>query len=321
MFPFDLHLHSSASDGLLDYQELFAICHQRGLEGIAITDHNCAIDHRLLRQAAKQYNMEFLPAVEIKTNCTAALASFFRPEKAKQSFAIQELLIYGLDTENTEFLELSSQHLACRQEYVKNLCRLITGQSSSKIDGLNFSEPIYLDSKEILQKKGYCGSERIISYLIEHYRHRALSPTWGRREVKKFVTSFSEQATASLADPFYKMDIFQGIKLAKRWGKLVVLAHPFAAKRHDFFDFYQQFLFPQLVEAGLDGLECYYPDHNIPQKTFLEKEAKTYNLILTGGSDFHNFSDPLYLPGNHGITKKNFEKIKNLIYERGIFKL
>jgi predicted metal-dependent phosphoesterase TrpH len=312
MFHFDLHLHTSASDGALDFHSLFSFCQKRGIRGLAVTDHNCSVPFADLSAAAAFNNLEIIPAVEIKTSCFDSLADYAGVDFARKSFTVQELLIYGLDTENSEFLEYSRRHLACRREYVQNLCRLLSGRSSNEIEGLDFAEPLILDEAEILSVDGYIGSERIISYLVDNYREKAYKPDWGRAEVKKFVTSLSMEAISGLDDPFYQMDIFEGLKLAEKWGKVVVLAHPFAASRKNFSDFYRDFLFPRLSASGLNGLECSYPEHSREQRSFLQQEANRYQFLLTGGSDFHNLRDERYLPGFCGVDEKIFRKIKNL---------
>ena len=50
-------------------------------------------------------------------------------------------------------------------------------------------------------------------------------------------------------------------------------------------------LIPQLVEAGLDGVEVYYPKHTPEQQAELLGLALQYNLVITGGSDFHMLDD------------------------------
>lgn len=314
MFHFDLHLHTSASDGALDFHSLFSFCRKRGIRGLAVTDHNCSVPFADLSAAAAVNDLELIPAVEIKTSCFESLAEYAGVNFARKSFTVQELLIYGLDTENCEFLEYSHRHMACRREYVRNLCCLLSGRSSVEIEGLDFAEPLILDEVEILSGEGYMGSERIISRLVNRYRERANNPYWGRAEVKKFVTSLSVEAVSGLDDPFYRMDIFDGLKLAGKWGKVVVLAHPFAASRKEFSAFYRDFLFPRLSETGLDGLECSYPEHDQEQRFFLQQEAAKYQFLLTGGSDFHNFSDKGYLPGVCGVDELTFRTIKDLCF-------
>ena len=69
------------------------------------------------------------------------------------------------------------------------------------------------------------------------------------------------------------------VRVIRRAGGIAVLAHPGWGVRDE--------LIPPLVDAGLEGLEAYYPDHT-PAMTdrFLELAAR-YHLLVTGGTDFH----------------------------------
>jgi predicted metal-dependent phosphoesterase TrpH len=66
-------------------------------------------------------------------------------------------------------------------------------------------------------------------------------------------------------------------------GGLAVMAHPADSKLVH--------IIPQLVQAGLDGLEVYYPRHTPQQQADLLDIARRYNLLITGGSDFHTLED------------------------------
>ncbi len=44
---------------------------------------------------------------------------------------------------------------------------------------------------------------------------------------------------------------------------------------------------PELVEAGLDGIELNHLDHTEEDKQKIMEYAAKYNLVLSGGSDFH----------------------------------
>lgn len=46
-------------------------------------------------------------------------------------------------------------------------------------------------------------------------------------------------------------------------------------------------LVPPLVEAGLQGLEAYYPDHTPAMTAHYLELATRYHLLVTGGTDFH----------------------------------
>lgn len=63
-------------------------------------------------------------------------------------------------------------------------------------------------------------------------------------------------------------------------GGIAVLAHPFSV--------YQlERVLPRLVAAGLDGLEVHYGEYDQDQRRSLADLASAYNLLMSGGSDYH----------------------------------
>lgn len=62
-------------------------------------------------------------------------------------------------------------------------------------------------------------------------------------------------------------------------GGVPVLAHP--GRLTD-----QRYIAP-LIEAGLQGIECYYPEHSPEQTAHYVALAAAHDLVVTGGSDFH----------------------------------
>jgi phosphoribosyl 1,2-cyclic phosphate 1,2-diphosphodiesterase len=44
---------------------------------------------------------------------------------------------------------------------------------------------------------------------------------------------------------------------------------------------------PDLVEAGLQGIEVWHPLHDEKHEEQAKQLAREYDLIMTGGSDFH----------------------------------
>jgi hypothetical protein len=72
----------------------------------------------------------------------------------------------------------------------------------------------------------------------------------------------------------------EAIQLIHDAGGVAVLAHPVFVKN-----------FPALVErlvpAGLDGIELCYPEHSGAIKAQVRDLAQRYDLVMTGGSDFH----------------------------------
>ena len=60
---------------------------------------------------------------------------------------------------------------------------------------------------------------------------------------------------------------------------MAVLAHPMATQRDE--------LIPSLVQAGLQGMEVYYPNSPASVIEYYANIAKKHGLALTGGSDAH----------------------------------
>ena len=62
---FDLHCHSTASDGKLPAPELVARAAERGVQTLAITDHDTVEGYRQGRAAALSHNIELIPGIEL----------------------------------------------------------------------------------------------------------------------------------------------------------------------------------------------------------------------------------------------------------------
>ncbi len=74
----------------------------------------------------------------------------------------------------------------------------------------------------------------------------------------------------------------EGIAVLREAGAVPIWAHPFLFKAAPPAE-----LLPKLVEAGLMGLEVYHPSHSPKQIQTLLGYCETYNLLASGGSDYH----------------------------------
>ncbi len=70
------------------------------------------------------------------------------------------------------------------------------------------------------------------------------------------------------------------VKLVARAGGVAVLAHPGRLK--------DESIIEELVEAGLAGIETFYPTHDQNQVAHFRGIAAEYGLVMTAGSDFHD---------------------------------
>jgi predicted metal-dependent phosphoesterase TrpH len=100
-----------------------------------------------------------------------------------------------------------------------------------------------------------------------------------------------------------RLTMSEAIGLIHGAGGVAVIGHPAHSKLVH--------LIPQLVEAGLDGVEVYYPDHTLGQQAELLEIAARYNLVVTGGSDFHTLDDPQHGQlGSVDVPEDAVEKLK-----------
>jgi 3',5'-nucleoside bisphosphate phosphatase len=65
----DLHVHSNHSDGLKSVGEIVRIASERGLQAIAITDHDVLSGLEEAQAAGLFYHMEIVPGIEISSSC------------------------------------------------------------------------------------------------------------------------------------------------------------------------------------------------------------------------------------------------------------
>lgn len=71
----------------------------------------------------------------------------------------------------------------------------------------------------------------------------------------------------------------EAVEVILKAGGIPVLAHPGWGVQEE--------MIPPLVAGGLEGLEVYYPDHTPALVTRLLEIASQFQLLVTGGTDFH----------------------------------
>jgi hypothetical protein len=79
--------------------------------------------------------------------------------------------------------------------------------------------------------------------------------------------------------PRRRLTPVDAVAVIRRAGGVPVLAHPGLADRDA--------LIPELVAAGLAGIETYYPEHSVAQVTAYRAMCDHLHLVATGGSDYH----------------------------------
>ncbi|MEJ0090380.1 MAG: PHP domain-containing protein [Limisphaerales bacterium] len=113
--------------------------------------------------------------------------------------------------------------------------------------------------------------------------------------------------------PKTKMSALEAVELIHQAGGLAVMAHPGLNRSDD--------IIPALVEAGLDGIECFHTKHSTAMAERYLEIAEKYHLLVTGGSDCHGFSKVKPLIGTVKLPYEHVEKMKAALARRNVASL
>ena len=102
--------------------------------------------------------------------------------------------------------------------------------------------------------------------------------------------------------PKYRLAPAEAFDLVHASGGVAILAHPAIGDMWRHIDI--------LVPAGLDGIEAYHYSHASADIKRAKQVAKQYNLILSGGSDFHGRGSREATPGSLAVPPEYLDRIK-----------
>ena len=89
--------------------------------------------------------------------------------------------------------------------------------------------------------------------------------------------------------PREKIDPFEAIRLIRLAGGVAFFAHPVLC--HMNFDRLKAFI-QELKEHGLTGIEAIYSANSPGDERNFRRIAKEYDLLISGGSDYHGANKP-----------------------------
>lgn len=255
----DLHTHSTASDGTYTPTQLIDYAVSKGLTAIALTDHDTTdgIEEAVLR--AQYYHnqgtdIKVIPGIEFSTD-----------------YFGKDIHIVGL------YVDYQGEFLTKRLSYFKlsrtkrnlEMCQKLTSLGMP----IDYEElcAAYPDGvitrahyAKFMLKKGYVKSvkeafERHIGDgMVAHVRRKNISP-------------------------------MRAVEIIRRAGGIPVLAHPvlYGMSKDRLDD-----LVKRLTGAGLMGIEAVYSTYTPSDERDIRTLASKYNLLISGGSDFHGTNKP-----------------------------
>ena len=245
----DLHMHTNCSDGLFTPEDLVTMAAERGLDCIAITDHDTFCGVERARTKARELGLKYIVGAEI--------SSVFEGMDV-------HMLAYNVDITDPQFNEVITQIADLRnQRNIAIVTKLAEYNINIDLDALK--KQVNSVGRAVIAREmvrlGYC---KDVAEVFDRYLG-----------VGKCCFVQTRRLTP-----------IEAIHFTLRFGGIPVLAHPKQLHMSD--TQFERFLQP-LVKAGLAGIEANYFTHNISERNYYNKMARKYKLIATGGSDFHDY--------------------------------
>ncbi len=287
----DLHMHSSYSDdGEYSPKDLVKMCFENGVKTFAISDHNSAGAIKEARDAAKNFGLTLIPAIEL--DC------FYEGVNI-------HVLGYFIDEEYSGFLEIENDILYKEQLASKERIELVQELG------------IYVDLDEIskLSKNGVVTGEMIAEASLNNEKNRnniLLRPYFqggerGDNPYVNFYWDFCSKGKLCYAKVEY-ISLKEAIYHIKKSGGIPILAHPGVNIWGD------ENILSKIINEGVCGIEVYSSYHSEEKTKFYKEKAKELNVLMTSGSDFHGKTKPkikigsVYCEGNEYVIIKNINK-------------
>ncbi|NOQ45772.1 MAG: PHP domain-containing protein [Desulfobulbaceae bacterium] len=245
----DLHTHSIYSDGTATPAEIVDLAAAKKLHAVSLTDHDTVAGVFEAVKQGRETGITVVPGLEVSA--------------VHRTFSLH-ILGYGIDPTNLKLTNRLGELQDGRRERNRNIL--------DKLQRLGIS--LTLDEVERFSHCGQTGRPHIAKLLM----HKGIVKTMDqafKNYLGRGKPAWSSRFCYSAAET---IDIIHAA------GGVAVLAHP---GQLDPAMKVQPRLIAELVERGLDGLEIFYPTHTKKMKKRLLELAARYNLLATGGSDYH----------------------------------
>ena len=247
MIKADLHMHSTASDGMFAPDELMRRAAGLGFTHVALTDHDSMDGLLLAQKEAQALGMTLIPGVELSCGAQKEI----------------HVLGYGFDPQDSALGAFCRERVRQREvrtaAMVQKLCEL--------------GKPVEM-ARVREMAHGVMGRPHVARAMLEMGYVNSISDAF-ERFLKPGKPAYVPKEDVKVAD---------AVRLIHEAGGVAVLAHPMELKMGDAM---LESLIGEWQTQGLDGVEVYHPSAQNNHASFLKHLAERCGLLMTGGSDFH----------------------------------
>ncbi|MDD3884576.1 MAG: PHP domain-containing protein [Gallionella sp.] len=255
MLNYDLHCHSTVSDGTLTPGELVARAAGRGVTLLALTDHDDTDGLAEARSAAAQHGIEFVNGVEVSV-----------------TWRKHTVHVVGLGIDPTH-PQLAQGLATVRSGRGARAEKMAEALARAGIGGALEGAYRHASNPNMI------GRTHFARFLVESGQCRDVKSVFNRF-LAQGKTGYVPHEWASLAD---------AVSWIRRSGGMAVLAHPgrYMSGRGGMGSKSMRELLAEFVAHGGDGLEIVTGSHTPAQYAEFARYATEFGLLASCGSDFH----------------------------------
>ncbi|MFD2612909.1 PHP domain-containing protein [Paenibacillus gansuensis] len=269
----DLHTHTSASDGTNPPAVNVRLAWEAGLAAVAVTDHDTVAGLPEAIAEGERLGITVVPGVEISTVAGG-----------------QDIHVLGyyMDFHNPLFVERLGELRRTRdirnEMMVARLNELGMNITMEEIlSNVNKEDPDETVGRphiaDLLVKKGYAATMQ-----------------------EAFDRYLGKNGAAYVNPP--RITPADAVRWIHEAGGCAVLAHPGLYQMDE--------LVEEMVQGGFDGIEVYHSDHRPEDSAKYRMLAERYDLIQTGGSDYHGERNGVVFHAALGSSKVTIEAVTQL---------
>ncbi len=273
----DLHTHSNFSDGTCSPKELVERAVQKNLAAFALTDHDSVngIDDAIKAVSELNAPLKFIPGTELSV-----------------AYKNKDIHIVGLfiNHKNKSFQEVSELIIKRRDD-----------RNMEMVDNLRKAGiPITMEALTSGNPDTVVTRAHFARFLVDNHIVKTPNDAF-----KKYLDTNT---------PYYVPRKYispeEGIELIRQAGGVPILAHPLHYKLQTS---ELEALIKRLAGAGLMGIEVMYSNHMGGDEAYAKQLSRKFNLLPSGGSDFHGSNKPAIDMGTgRGNLAIPYEYLENL---------
>lgn len=273
----DLHTHTNYSDGDLSPFELIRLAIEKRIGILGITDHD-TLDG--IKKVDKSDSLIVDSGIQIIDGIELS---------AKVSKGRMHILGYDIDIFNTNLNKKMEQ---LKDNSINSVLSIM--EQIKRDYGIIFK---YKDIKELINSNHNLGRPDIAKLCVKYGYASSIQDAFD----KYLIEAHNKTRSTSKGLPYEEC-----IELILQSKGIPVLAHPKSLELSE-----KEFLIllKEMINFGLKGIEVYHSSHTEEEIKYYLEIANKYNLLISGGSDYHG---PTVKPDIELGTGKNNLKIKSL---------